>query len=190
MGKLFFGSILITSLLLAIAVSPAVAGEHAYIGNKNCKKCHIKQWKSWSETKMSQAYETLQPGIDAERKAEMGLDAEKDYTTDEECVACHVTGWGEEGGFTSIGDTPELASIGCEMCHGPGGTYTQDEYMSLKNKEYKKADVVAVGLVDTVSEEQCVRCHNENVPIEGYTFDFATKKGEGTHESFPLKYEH
>jgi len=82
--------------------------------------------------------------------------------------------------------------VGCEMCHGAGGTYTQEQYMSLKNKEYKKAEVVAAGLVDQVGEAQCVVCHNDKNPLagEGYKFDFATKKKEGVHESFPLKYSH
>ena len=38
--------------------------------------------------------------------------------------------------------------------------------------------------------EQCVACHNEDVPIEGYTFDYEAQKDEGTHENFPLKYDH
>ncbi len=105
-------------------------------------------------------------------------------------MRCHVTGFGKEGGFVDVASTPDLVGVGCEMCHGPGGTYTQDEYMSLKNKEYKKSEVVAVGMVDTVSEAQCTVCHNENVPMEGYTFDFETSKDEGTHEKFPLKYNH
>ncbi len=174
-------------LLLAPALS---ADDYAYVGTKNCKKCHIKQWKSWGETKMSQAFESLKPGVDVEVKAELGLDPNMDYTTDANCVSCHVTGYGKEGGFTSIEETPELAGVGCEMCHGPGGTYTQDGYMTLKNKEYKRADLVAVGMVEAVGEAQCVVCHNENVPIDGYTFDYATAKDEGTHESYPLKYNH
>ncbi len=182
-------ALLIPLLLLAVA-GAASADEHPFVGSKDCKKCHIKQYKSWEETKMASAYESLKPGVDVEVKAELGLSAEEDYTQNAECVACHVTGHGKEGGFVSEEETPTLAGVGCEMCHGAGGTYIQDGYMTLKNKEYKRADIVAVGMVEKVSEAQCVVCHNENVPIEGYTFDFETKKGEGTHESFPLKYDH
>ena len=172
-------------------VSGAVsAQDHAYVGTKNCRKCHIKEWKSWRETKMANAFETLKPGVAADRKGELGLDPEMDYTTDEECVRCHVTGYGKEGGFTSLEETPELAGVSCEMCHGPGGTYTQDGYMTLKNKEYKKTDLVAVGLVNPPTEEQCVVCHNEDNPIPDYTFDFEAKVVEGTHEIYPLKYSH
>ena len=41
----------------------AAFGENAYVGSKNCKKCHIKQHKSWATTNMAQAYETLKPGV-------------------------------------------------------------------------------------------------------------------------------
>lgn len=182
----------VMSLLgLAIIISASAANaEHAFIGTKNCKKCHIKQWKSWSETKMANAFETLKPGVAAERKTELGLDPEKDYSTDAECVRCHVTGYGKEGGFTSIDATPDLVGVGCEMCHGAGGTYTQDGYMTLANKEFKRADLVAVGLVHPVDEAVCTQCHNEENPIPDYTFDYEAMKAQGLHESTPLKYNH
>ena len=107
-------------------------------------------------------------------------------------IYCHVTGYGKKGGFVDIETTPELAGVGCESCHGAGGTYVQDQYMSLKNKEYKKADIVAVGLVDKVSKAQCTGCHNSESPFvkEGFVFDFDANKDKGTHEHFPLKYAH
>ena len=187
MKKAFVLSLLVVPVFLLASTASA---EHTYIGTKNCKKCHIKQCKSWSETKMANAFETLKPGVAADRKAELGLDADKDYSTDEECVRCHVTGYGKEGGFTSIDDTPDLAGVGCEMCHGAGGTYTQDDYMTLKNKEFKRADIVAAGMTHPVDESVCAQCHNEDNPIPDYTFDYEAKKAEGLHESTPLKYNH
>lgn len=186
----FLGFTMLLAALALLAALPASAEEHAFVGSKNCKKCHIKEYKSWEETKMAQAYESLKPGVDVEAKAAMGMSADEDYTQNAECVACHVTGYGKTGGFTSIEETPELAGVGCESCHGAGGTYIQDGYMTLKNKEYKLSELVAVGLVEKVGPEQCTGCHNENVPIEGYTFDYEAKKDEGTHEKFPLKYDH
>jgi hypothetical protein len=170
----------------------SMGGEHAYVGSKKCKMCHMKEFKSWEETKMAKAYDTLKPGERAEQKKAAGLDPDKDYTTDAECLRCHTTGYGQEGGFVDIESTPNLAGIGCEMCHGPGGTYTKSEYMSLKNKEYKKADVVAVGMVDAVTEAQCLNCHNTDSPFVGddYVFDFEANKEKGTHEKIPLKYQH
>ncbi len=178
--------------MLLVAVAGASESEHSYVGTKNCKKCHIKEWKSWSETKMAQTFEVLKPGERAEQKVAAGLDPQKDYTKDPECISCHVTGYGKPGGFESEETTPELLGVGCEMCHGPGGTYTQEGYMTLKNKEYKKESLVAVGMVGEITEAQCKVCHNTESPFVGddYVFDFASRKDEGTHEKFDLKYPH
>ncbi len=179
-------------LALPLAVGPAFAGEHAFVGSNKCKACHIKEWKSWAETKMAKSFEVLKPGERAEAKTAAGLDPAKDYTADATCLPCHTTGYGKEGGFVDIASTPNLAGVGCETCHGAGGTYIKKEYMSLKNKEYKKADIVAVGMVDTVSEAQCTGCHNADSPFVAadFKFDFEANKEKGTHEKFPLKYKH
>ncbi len=186
---------MLATIVLAIVAgfsAPAPAGDHSYVGSKKCKACHLKEWKSWEETKMATAFETLKPGERAKAKEAAGLDPNKDYTTDEACVRCHVTGYGEEGGFTDVASTPDLVGVGCEMCHGPGGTYLESQYMSLKNKEYTKADLVAVGLVDEITVEQCENCHNNESPFVGddYVFDFETNKDLGVHEKFPMKYQH
>ena len=173
-------------------VPDASAGEHDYVGSKKCKMCHMKEYKSWSTTKMANAFGLLAPGERAAQREAAGLDPDKDYTKDETCLPCHVTGYKAPGGFVDFESTPDLAGIGCEMCHGAGGTYIKSEHMSLKNKEYKKADMVAAGLVDQVTKAQCEGCHNTDSPFVGedYVFDFESKKGEGTHEKYPLKYEH
>jgi hypothetical protein len=183
----------ILSLLIVAAAGPAVIGaEHAFVGSKKCKTCHLKEWKSWSETKMANAMEALNPGNSADAKKSAGLDPAKDYTTDATCLRCHSTGFGKEGGFVDLASTPDLAGVGCEMCHGAGGTYTQSGHMSLKNKEYKKASLVAVGLVGTITEQQCRGCHNTDSPFVGddYVFDFEANKEKGTHQKFPLRYKH
>ena len=101
---------------------------------------------------MAKAFEQLKPGMAAEAKKKAGLDASKDYTQDATCLPCHTTGHGKPGGFTDLATTPDLSGVGCEMCHGAGGTYTQSHYMTLNNKEYKKADLVAVGLIGEITQ--------------------------------------
>ena len=186
----WFGLVLVLAVLFAVPGSNG--DEHAYVGANTCKKCHIREWRSWSETKMANAFELLKPGARAEQRKAAGLDPDKDYTTDPACVKCHVTGYGKPGGFVDLETTPALVGVGCEMCHGPGGTYTQDGYMTLQNKEYKKADLVAVGLVGELTKQQCANCHNTESPFVGddYVFDFESRKQQGTHEKIPLKYEH
>lgn len=138
---------------------------------------------------MAKAFELLKPGVAVEAKKAAKLDPNKDYTADANCVGCHVTGYGQNGGFVNVASTPDLAGVGCEACHGPGGTYIKKEHMSLQNKEYKKADIVAVGLVGEIKKEQCTLCHNEKSPFFK-AFDFEARKKEGTHEKVPLKYAH
>ncbi|MFQ5865187.1 MAG: cytochrome c family protein [bacterium] len=167
--------------------------EYSFIGTKGCKKCHIKQFKSWKETKMANAYEILKPGERAEAKKNAGLDPEKDYTKDAECLACHTTGYGKPGGFVSLEKTPQLVGVSCEMCHGAGSEYTKVQYMHLKNKNYKLAEVVKVGLIAPVTGDRCTEvCHNEKSPFfkKDEPFDFEKRKEQGTHKHFPLKYKH
>ncbi len=73
---------------------------------------------------------------------------------------------------------------------GAGADYIQESLMSLKNKEYETADVVAAGMVAEVSAEQCTPCHNAESPFVGddFVFDFEANKDEGTHEKFPMKH--
>jgi len=188
----FWITMALVVVVLVWGAAPAGAEGHAYVGSKACKKCHLKEFKSWEATAMAQSFESLKPGVKADEKTAHGLDPAKDYTTDTECIGCHVTGYGQPGGFVDIETTPELANVGCENCHGAGGTYIQDGYMTLDNKEYVKADIVAVGMVAEVTEAQCVSCHSTDNPFAGddFVFDFEASKGEGLHENYPLKYTH
>ncbi len=186
-------------LLACLAVSTATplsgtAGTgHAYVGNKKCKMCHLKEWTSWSTTKMARALDLLKPGARAEQKKAAGLDPGKDYTKDPQCLPCHTVGYAKPGGFVDTAATPDAEGVGCEMCHGPGGTYLQREYMTLQNKEFKRDALVAVGMVGKLTAETCTSlCHNEKSPFvgKGYVFDFEAKRDQGIHERFPLKYQH
>ena len=175
--------------VLALMAMPAMA-DNAFVGSKMCKKCHLKQHKSWGATAMATAFESLKPGVKAEEKTAAGMDPEKDYTADAACVGCHTTGYGMEGGFVSEADTPDLMGVGCESCHGAGGAYMADEVHSLKKKDFTHAEVEAAGMIVKVGEAQCVACHNEDNPNKADTFDFATQGEEGVHEHYDLKYEH
>jgi len=87
---------------------------------------------------MSQAFELLKPGVRAEEKTATGLDPAKDYTKDAECLPCHVTGWGQPGGYAipQEGSSPEaiasqqlaerMVGVQCEVCHGKGSEHARD----------------------------------------------------------------
>lgn len=159
-----------------------------YVGAEKCRPCHLAQFKSWQETKMAKSFELLKPGVAAEAKTAHKLDPGKDYTTDPNCLACHTTGYGKPGGFVSLAKTPKLVGVQCEVCHGAGAGYLKPELMSIKNKEYKRSEVVAAGLV-IPSIEVCATCHNEKSPFYK-AFDYEARKKQGTHQHSPLKYPH
>ena len=75
---------------------------------------------------------------------------EEGYDKDPECVVCHVVGLEDEGGFRSPAETPDLASVGCETCHGAGS-----RHLSNVLAPYKRPD-----------EETCRTCHDpDNSPL-------------------------
>jgi hypothetical protein len=113
---------------------PAEPGRAFYVGGNACVSCHKPAAKFWKKTVHAQAWKTL---------VEVGKEAHDD------CVSCHVTGYGEVGG-TSLGHTRGLQDIQCEVCHGPGSIHVEK-----KGKETPFA-----GHLQT-PEAVCVRCHNE-----------------------------
>ena len=126
-----------------------------YVGSKKCKKCHIKEYKSWSKTKMGKAFDTLKPGAAAEIKTKSNLDPQKDYTTDAKCLECHTVGFGKPGGYTvpdpsnkrAVRKAKALRNVGCEMCHGPGSKYIKFHEEILKSgRKYTSEEMLAAGL--------------------------------------------
>lgn len=180
--------------LLIIFTGLASAGGPEYIGVKRCKACHMKQYKAWEKTKMAKSFESLKPGVMADAKKKAGIDPGKDYTTDEKCLKCHTTGYGKPGGFKSFAETPDMINVQCEACHGAGGEFSN---VMKKNKEFKLAEVTAVGYVfpsDAKAEKECLECHGGDSPFNEkvdpqYKFIFKERL-KGTHEHFPLKYKH
>ncbi len=169
-----------------LSVAPAYAKTPPYLGYKRCKGCHDKEYKSWKDGAMnSGAFNVLLPGVGADAKKDAVLDPNKDYTVEADCLKCHATGYGEPGGFTSYQETPDLAGVTCEACHGPGGRYWK--VMAKERHFYKKIDLIYKGL-KVPNQATCDKCHTaEASPTESDEMDFDS---EAAHENFPLKGEH
>jgi hypothetical protein len=99
-----------------------------FLGADVCIRCHVDEGTQWKTTAHSLAWQTL-------------VDAKKDATP--ECVACHVVGYKQPGGFQASIDAPRLANVQCENCHGMG---TQHEAFAANPKR--------------VTEQTCMVCHN------------------------------
>jgi hypothetical protein len=88
-----------------------VAVDSEFVGSAACQGCHESAYKAWAKTSHSTALRTLeQKGADKNR----------------ECVACHVVGFDQAGGFVSAEHSPHLANVGCETCHGPRKDHIQN----------------------------------------------------------------
>jgi hypothetical protein len=127
-----------------------------YVGSEACKSCHQSEFRDWSDSKHSKSFNSL-------KKIEMDKDPS--------CLRCHTTGFGKETGFTSFEGTSNLASVGCECCHGPAL-----EHVNSK-KEGKKGTIYYINSECKRCEflKYCIGCHNiANDP--GFEFNKAIKE--------------
>ena len=102
-----------------------------FAGSASCgaPDCHPDVYEKWSSLKHAGAVPTLE---------------KVNRSFDPECMECHTVGLRYESGYKSQDETPELAAVGCEMCHGPGMIH--NEY---PNEPYKE-------IFST-----CEQCHND-----------------------------
>ena len=107
-----------------------------YVGAASCASCHPAEAAIWRESAHASARDTL-------------VAVDKGYNPT--CLRCHVTGMMHPGGFAGMKETPQLAHVGCEACHGPGSEHVVDG---------------AVGYGDLPEgPEACVGCHaHDNSP--------------------------
>lgn len=130
----------------------------AYVGHESCAMCHKAQYEDWRRSTHARAFELLKPGERRAPKKKGGLDPTRNYTSDQDCLRCHTTGFREAGGFVSVRDTPERAGIGCEMCHGPGEFYR--EIHKSRRGQLERAELISAGQrYASVDPSVCTSCH-------------------------------
>jgi hypothetical protein len=116
---------------LKAAKSSSEAAE-IYLGVGSCMTCHPDAFEVYVRTRHARAYHTLSAQF---------------VHRDENCVGCHVTGYGERGGFSGIrrlGAQIDLIDVQCEACHGPGTDHNRD------------------GSYRRNAADSCVKCHTED----------------------------
>ena len=115
-----------------------------FSGNARCGSCHGAALKVWKASGHAHALATLEG---------------QDHGRDPDCVPCHVVGSSPKGSpptmaFRSRTQTPQLADVGCESCHGAGAAHS--------------ANPLKVSL-PKIGRASCKPCHTlENSP----NFDF------------------
>ncbi len=128
----------------------------AFVGSEACKGCHAAEYATWSKQPHAHALASL------EKQGKAG---------ENDCLKCHTTGFGRTGGFP-VGAKPaaheDLARVGCESCHGPGGEH-------VKEGAPKTGNIVSLGdkCDSCVILQICGTCHDHaNDP----DFEFNVKK--------------
>ncbi len=184
-------------LVLAVLIYSAARNDHRHVGTGGyagpaaCGECHADQFESWGETRMAQAFEVLRAGAKVDEKKLAKLDPTRDYTRDTKCLPCHTTGYGKIGGFVSFEETPQMAGVTCEACHGPGGMYAGDRSITGHEVLTVTGGAGSEGVIYPPDERVCKKCHNDDSPFIGmsYVFDFDERLDKGTHRHYKLKYE-
>lgn len=142
-----------------VASSVAAHQQHQYVGARDgCRRCHLREYRSWEDTPHASALETL----------------EGDDAANPECLRCHVTGWGEPTGYVTAEETPQLAGVTCESCHGPGSDYRDRDVM-------KDLDASLAAGMWQPDEQTCRGCHNEESPTFPGEFVYEEMKERGIH---------
>jgi len=132
-----------------VAAAPAAAdGAPAYASSAGCVSCHSAEFARWAYTDHARAWQSL---------------LARGATDNPECIGCHSTAFGQEGGWGELreGNIRRFKGVQCEACHGPMGGHPDNPRVAPKG----------------MSPERCVGCHDAaNSP----GFDYAAYIGRAT----------
>lgn len=125
-------------------------GDYHYVGNTKCRLCHREFFIGRKKDKHDFALEQV---------IELG------YGDNPRCLTCHATGYGIVTGFTSMAETPRLANVQCEGCHGPGSVHVKrrDEGGFLSGTDRPER-----------IQKMCQNCHTERWNRAFHKDDFET----------------
>ncbi len=116
-------------------------GVYKYVGNTKCRLCHREFFIGRKKDKHDFAFKSL---------------VEKGYENEPKCLVCHTTGYGIAYGFESIEETPRLANVQCEGCHGPGSKHIKIA------RRTKKGGGFLVSPTDPETQKKiCFACHTK-----------------------------
>lgn len=128
------------------------SGNYVYVGNTKCRLCH----REFFVGRKKDAHDHTLEKLD-----KLG------YADNPRCLVCHSTGYGIPGGFVSIKDTPRLANVQCEGCHGPGSVHVVRR---------DKGGFLAGTDKPELLRKMCISCHTERWDQSYNELDKAFKK--------------
>jgi hypothetical protein len=86
-----------------------------YASSQTCAQCHQNIYITQTNTPHAQAFASLQ---------------RIHQDTNSSCLPCHTVGYDLLTGFTNTLQTPQLANVQCENCHGPGANHAANPAFS------------------------------------------------------------
>lgn len=168
---------LLPLLLGGDATAQPAKAANQYIGSKKCQNCHDaeasgNQWGVWLEAGHSHAIEALSSDEAKAVAAKLGI---ADAAKSEQCLRCHVTGFGlPEKQFKKSFKAAD--GVGCESCHGPGNDHArarfraaneeddEDEGFGDEEEEASYTELPEGEIGMHITRELCVECHNSDSP--------------------------
>ncbi len=117
------------------------SGKYYYVGNTKCRLCHRKFFLGRKRDPHDHAMKSLE---------------KSGYDNNPKCLPCHATGYGVPNGFVSRKETPKLANVQCEGCHGPG-----NRHVKIARKTKKGGGFLAGTDNPKVLKRMCKACHTE-----------------------------
>ena len=127
-----------------------------HVGSDACQSCHEAEFATWAASPHGHALASLES------------QGEQDNT---DCLRCHTTAFGKPGGFPAEGapaDHADLARVGCESCHGPGGDHVAEGAT-------RRGTIVSLGdkCDSCVILQICGSCHD---PANDKDFEFSVQE--------------
>ena len=116
----------------------ALAVSNVFVGSGKCSGCHGDTVAAWSGTAHARAKDAI-----------FNPDGSFKPFRNDSCVYCHVVGKGQPGGFINMTNTPLLANVQCENCHG-----SANAHVNISGRTYHP--------VNTLAPELCGTCHTDN----------------------------
>ena len=141
--------------IVAAARGTQVDDGRRYGGMDTCVGCHPAEYAQWGRTAHRSAYATLREHAEHRNP---------------ECLTCHATGFGREGGFADPDTDRRLLNVQCEACHGPMADHAREAASGTG------ALAPSPGL--KVDETTCRTCHD---PANSPRFDYEEYLPRGAH---------
>ena len=149
---LFFSFLLLTEKVLFSQQTQ----DYIYVGEKVCRQCHHlngnrNQFNQWRLTHHAKAYAVL-GNLESKQIAELsGIDTEPQKSP--VCLGCHTTAYSVEKWEKDESFYLE-DGVQCELCHGPGSDYIDENIMMDRKKALKAGLILG-------EERDCLVCHKE-----------------------------